>query len=331
MSKRILVIGAGPSGLCTATFLHQKGYEVTVIERKVKKEMPLKIGESLPPDAKQFLEQLDIWEQFQEDGHLKYYSNKSIWGQDQIHYTDFIHHPIGHGWHLDRNRFEEMLFTKVKDLDIPVVENTSALDVHFEDGHWEVILKTNKQKAVTSNYDFLVDASGRNSWLGRKLGHERLYEDQQLALISFLKCHKDMDDTSSLIETATDGWWYSTKIPGDRIAMAFLCKPDTSKRETWIQEDNWWALLKKSPHTAKRILDCEGVLLEAPRFVSAAMVSARDAGNAIEQYFQDSPEAMESYAAVLAVAFQHYTQQRIQFYQSEQRFENSTYWNAAMI
>lgn len=364
MPKKILIIGAGPAGLCGAIFLSKKGYEITLIDRASKKDASLKVGESLPPDAKQLLENLELWDAFEQAGHLRCYGNQSIWGSSTISYTDFIHHPIGYGWHIDRNQFEEMLFEKAIQSGAQILERTKVTQLDFQAAEWAVHLKTEDGQSLEQYYDFLVDASGRNSWLARQLGHERLYEDQQLALVTFLKIEKEFEDSSSLIETTPYGWWYSTKIPKGRIATAFLCKPDVLQRVQWLQPSHWWDLLKKGIHTAKRIADSQATILEAPRFVNAdssiletpfgkawiaigdaamsydpiashgllmSMVSARDSAEAIEQYFTGAPEALENYSAVLWQAFQHYVQQRQQFYQAESRFSGSAYWDGSSL
>jgi len=364
MPPKILIIGAGSSGLSMSLFLAKKGYDITVIDRQSKKDTPLKIGESLPPDAQQLLMELDLWTPFQNTNHLKCYSNKSVWGSSTISYTDFIHHPIGHGWHIDRSVFEDMLQEAASSKGIRILENTSPVDLSFSKGQWKVSLKTKGKALLEKDYDFLVDASGRNNWLARKLGHDRLYEDQQLALVAFFKINQAFEDSSSLIETTADGWWYSAKIPGDRMATAFLCKPNKQQRMQWLQATQWSGLLKKGTHTAQRILESEAELIGHPRFVSAdssiletlagdgwlaigdaamtydpiashgilmGMVSARDGANAIEKYFQGQVDALESYSLLLWHAFQYYIKQRQKFYTAEQRFPEAVYWKSQQL
>ncbi|MFT5166294.1 MAG: 2-polyprenyl-6-methoxyphenol hydroxylase-like FAD-dependent oxidoreductase [Saprospiraceae bacterium] len=359
MPQKILILGAGCSGIAVAISLSLKGFEVCLVERGSIKRTDLKIGESLPPDAQQVLSELGVWEDFQNAGHLKYYGNKSLWGSPEASYTDFIHHPVGHGWHIDRSVFETMLLEKAKNLGVEILENSSLSAAAFDGSHWDLKLQNEGKEILKNGYAFLIDASGRNSWLARKLGIERLYENQQLALVTFLKTNAPFEDTTSLIETTPEGWWYSTKIPGERIATAFLCKPEKSKRELWGKPEEWWTLVNKAPHTADRINGVKAQLLEPPRFVPAdssileevygegwvavgdaamtydpisshgilmAMVSARDASKAIQQYLKGHEDALENYQALLWAAFQHYTQQRTQFYKSERRYKDAAYW-----
>ena len=360
MFSKILIIGAGPAGAAAAIFLAEAGYEITLIERESKWRSAYKIGESLPPNTEKLIKQLGLWETFQAGPHLKYYSNKSIWGSDEVAFTDFIQQPPGYGWHIDRRAFEDMLIGKAEKSGVELLFETILTESKHDGVGWEIKLQNKGQEMLKSGYSFIIDASGRNSWFARRQGIDRLYESRQLALIAFLKSNNSLEDTASLIETTAAGWWYSAKIPDNRIAMSFLCKPDQSKRNLWTKEGAWWALLEQAPHTFQRIKKADAKLLEPPHFVSAdsgilesvygkgwvavgdaamtydpiashgilmAMVSARDASKAIQQHLSGQEDALGNYQALLWAAFQHYTQQRKQFYEAEKRFGDSAYWN----
>ena len=42
-------------------------------------------------------------------GHLPCYGNLAVWGADEPQAADFLFNPYGHGWHVDRARFDAML------------------------------------------------------------------------------------------------------------------------------------------------------------------------------------------------------------------------------
>src|SRR5439155_1164042 len=68
-----------------------------------------KIGESLAPSARLVLERVGVWERHQAAGHLPCFANRSSWGGSEVDTYDFLRDPYGHGWHLDRRRFQAML------------------------------------------------------------------------------------------------------------------------------------------------------------------------------------------------------------------------------
>ncbi|HKS99304.1 MAG TPA: hypothetical protein VJT31_07225, partial [Rugosimonospora sp.] len=67
------------------------------------------VGETIPPDARLPLAQLGVWDAFLAQRHLPCLGSCSSWGSDTLGYNDFVLNPQGHGWHLDRPRFDALL------------------------------------------------------------------------------------------------------------------------------------------------------------------------------------------------------------------------------
>lgn len=362
--QEILIIGAGPAGLVAAMLLAKAGLKVTIIDHQnmIQREgfARLKTGESLPPAAYRLLQALDLWEAFEKGSHLKSYNNKSLWGSDQLAYTDFINNPPGYGWHLDRVEFEEMLLQKAMDAGATLLEATTLHTAELIANKWEVKWKTIDGHFIEKKVDFLIDASGRNSWLARRLGVKRWTHDHQLALVAFMAINNSFTDHSGLVETTPNGWWYSAKIPHNRMALTYLCQPNREQVAHWRRKKGFQVLVSKAPYTKKRIAQANGQLITLPKFVAAggsvlkqtygkqwiaigdaaitydpiashgimlAMVSARDAVEVMTQYFQEgNMEGFAAYQQLMHTSFQHYRQQRQQFYDQEQRFPNAIYW-----
>lgn len=349
MPPNILIIGAGPAGSAAAVFLAQAGFATTVVDREdigVPDAAIYKVGESLPPAAKAVLDQLGIWASFQAAGHLKCYSNRSYWNSDQPAFTDFIAQPPGYGWHLDRVVFEKQLIRRAREVGVRLVPNTKLKTANFDGRAWAVALELADGQTQTKSYDFIVDASGRNSWLARQLGVERMIENRQLALVTWLQTAKPLVEASSLIETTPAGWWYSAQIPGDRMATAFFCKPNKAQRALWQTQDGWQDILAAAPHTELRIREGEGAWLTTPSFVAAdsgilsqtcgpgwiavgdaamtydpisshgilmALVGARDAVKAILALYQGDINALAQYDEMMSGAFYAYVKERQKF------------------
>lgn len=356
----ILIIGAGPAGSAAAILLARRGFQVQLVERASLGETDRsKIGESLPPAVKPLLESLETWETFQGADHLKCYGNKSFWGNDKASYTDFISQPPGYGWHIDRSAFEQMLLKKAQSKGVIVAANTNLREACWEQDHWRVEWKTKEGNTIQKSFDFIIDASGRHSWLARQQGVDRLYEDSQLALVTFLQSRQPPSAAASLIETVADGWWYSANIPNNKMATAFLCKPNKTQRAQWLTETGWWRLLQQAPQTLDRLLQADCHWSHPPRFVSAdssilertygagwvaigdaamtydpiashgimmALVSARDASQAIADLFAGQTDALAQYHQIMSAAYYQYVQQREKYYQAERRFVGEGYW-----
>ena len=350
MPPKILIIGAGPAGSAAAIFLAQAGVRATVVDRESISPSganAFKVGESLPPAAKTLLNQLGIWASFQAAGHLKCYNNRSYWHSEQPTFTDFITQPPGYGWHLDRIVFERQLVGKAREAGVRLLPNTKLKTADFDGRRWAVVLELADGQTQAGYYDFIIDASGRNSWLARQLGVERMIEDQQLALVTWLHTAKPIAEASSLIETTPTGWWYSANIPDNRMVTAFLCKPEKAQRALWQTPDGWRELVATAPHTAQRIRKGKGTWLTPATFVAAdsgilsqtcgpgwiavgdaamtydpiashgilmALVSARDAAKAILALYQGNTNALAQYDEVMSEAYYAYVKERQKFY-----------------
>ena len=349
MQPTILVIGAGTAGTAAAIFLRQKGLAVVLADRlpKPAANAAPRVGESLPPDGRSLLQELGLWEAFEAGPHLPCYGNKSYWHSSTPQYHDFLQNPAGHGWHLDRTAFDRMLLDNAIALGADYRPETNIQALKQTETGWHVRLQNAQGELEELQAAICIDASGRNHWLARQLGVERYYEDDQLALVTFYTTRPEFDDSVSLTETTDRGWWYSALIPGNRMATAFFCHPDKTERKAWLQPEALPELLAQAPHTRERLQQAEARGLHAPRFVSAdsgileslagqhwlaigdaafsydpiashgimmAMVTARDAAQAIEQRLNGQHDAFEHYNALFWHAFQRYAQQRQQFY-----------------
>ena len=102
----VVIIGAGPAGATAALNLAPLR-RVTVVERLA--EPADRIGESLAPASRRLLTDMGLWDDFLEDGHAPCYAARSAWGSPTPTERDSLADPDGHGWRLDRRRFEARL------------------------------------------------------------------------------------------------------------------------------------------------------------------------------------------------------------------------------
>jgi 2-polyprenyl-6-methoxyphenol hydroxylase-like FAD-dependent oxidoreductase len=113
MLQDVVVIGGGPAGAATAICLAQRGVRVTIFD--IRSRPTWKIGETLAPSAWPLLRALGVENRFMQEGHLRSYGSCSAWGEARIAEKDFIYHPDGCGWQLDRARFELLLLRAAGD------------------------------------------------------------------------------------------------------------------------------------------------------------------------------------------------------------------------
>src|SRR5258708_6693778 len=108
MNFDVAVMGGGPAGATAALCLARRGRSVAVFEAGGF-EAP-RYGETLPPEITPLLKRLGLWDDFIATRPLDSPGIVSVWGNREPHEQDFVRNVHGCGWHVDRSRFDEMLW-----------------------------------------------------------------------------------------------------------------------------------------------------------------------------------------------------------------------------
>ena len=343
----VLVAGAGVAGCAAALFLQKAGYRVCMLRHPVNERH--KAGESLPPVANKLLKELGLWEKFKAQGHLPCYGNKSAWGSPQTQVHDFLSDVHGHGWHINRLDFEQMLLDEVLDKGIFVLNTTTLPEVIVQSPQWQ--LRANETIVAAP---FLMDAGGRNSRLSMLMGIKRNSRDKQLAICGFFE-GISISTQFSFIEAVSQGWWYTAPLPGGRVVASLFTLPGCYERKSTPEETllhrlqsnpqlQQMLLHKKPMHT--QFCNASSSVLEqmyAENYAAIgdaaltfdpisshgmvmAMVSARDATAAYHKFREGDARAFTEYDSLLQQTFTQYEQNRRQIYAAEKRWLGETYW-----
>lgn len=235
MHVDVAIAGGGPAASAAAITLAGTGLTCAILERDDERgdDRGDKPGESLAPNARPLLHRLGVWDALAADGHLPCHGNRSRWGSDGVAEMPFLFSPYGHGWHVDRRRFERLLVARAESLGVRRFTNTPVTHVERSTSHWTL---------GTLTADFLIDATGRASSVARRLGARRIQHDALIASVAF---PDGAVDSYTMIEATRNGWWYTAAIPDGRVAAMFVT--DRAPRESWGE------LLEDAPHTRRRI------------------------------------------------------------------------------
>ncbi len=258
-----LIAGGGPAGSAAALTLAREGRRVLLADVSPAAGA-FRIGEALPPAARPLLRDLGVLDRFLDDGHLPSFGNVSVWGSDQAQIHDHIFDPHGHGWHLDRARFDALLRGAAREAGAEIVEGVGIGDVEREDGVWRVHLgdgsETREVRAA-----WLVDATGRRSAIARRLGARRRQDDRLVAFYGRFRSNDHGDaDARTMVESAPDGWGYTALIPSGRPSPPRPSSPrgrggrKTERIVVWLTDADLadrMALLSPSGFTAQ-IQEC---------------------------------------------------------------------------
>jgi flavin-dependent dehydrogenase len=219
MEVDVFILGAGPAG-CSAALNLAPFYRTLLIDRNAVPKP--RAGESLPPAANKLLGDMGLLAEFQTQGHMPYYGNRSRWGSEHLRETDFLRDPLGHGWHLDRQAFEIWLRKKAIERGAALLAPARLAHLEWdEEQRWKILLlQENRRMEIQAR--LLMDAGGRTPVLARRLGAARLQLDNLVCGWVIGEAQSSNREPGfSYIHSVPQGWWYTAPAPGGKRIVSF--------------------------------------------------------------------------------------------------------------
>lgn len=166
----IVIIGGGPAGSTAAALLVKKGFKVSLLEKAVHPRFH--IGESLLPANIPLLEKLGVSEQVAAIGMPK-------WGVEfnalehnvgtNIEFAEAWDKSMPYAYQVRRADFDHILIENARAKGADVVEGCRVRDVEFSDDNVRIKAQYDDGKVQEYVADYVIDASGRDTFLANKL------------------------------------------------------------------------------------------------------------------------------------------------------------------
>src|ERR1700687_1414968 len=358
----VAVVGGGVAGSAAAIALRNGGFSVAIIERGEYNQK--RIAEVLPPDVKEPLIALGIWDDFLSLGCKPVMSRASSWGSPHLDISDYLFNAYGPAWVIVRPVFDRFLATGASERGARLFLNT-RITACLREGRqcWQMTLRQGLGER-TIKAAFVIIATGRSSSVMRRGPKPRTSYDRLIgvtATIARSSAHST-NDARPMIEAVPEGWWYSVGLPDETISCALMTDADIAGAEVRRYRNRGAllaALLRSAPHTFERLRGGLDVLIHA-NVVSAntyfnlssdddGVISIGDAVSAIDPlagqgsyvalesstsiaatiaaYNRGSPTALEEHSHRQRANFERLMAERIFYYGIERRWPGFPFWS----
>jgi flavin-dependent dehydrogenase len=348
----VVVAGGGPAGSAAALVLARAGWRVLLAQDTTPGDEKLRIGESLPPAVGPLLRDLGLLDLLDAGSHLPSYGNSSSWGSAGRADTHFVFDPNGHGWHLDRGRFDSSLRLAADEAGVSVCENVTARLAGRLDGVWRISLDGRTTREVRARA--VVDATGRRASVARAIGARRDRADRLVGVFGSTAAAADDLDSRTLIEAAPDGWWYTALVPGRRRVVAFMTDADLVAPSVRTPA-GFAAAIAETQHISRFVVDvvsgprteaAHGSRLSPPagdgwlavgdaaiafdplssQGILTALYTGRRGAGSLDRQLRGDPAGVDTYTDEIAGIAAAYERNRLDAYARESRWSARTFW-----
>jgi len=168
----VLIIGAGPSGCVSASYLVQNNFKVAILEKS--KFPRYTIGESLIPRSMDNFEEAGLLEDLKKQDYQVKRGAIFLRG-NEVGKFDFSK-KFGEGWdwtwQVPRDHFDMVLAESCMKKGVSIYFEAEVKDVDFSNTEFVEINYTQQEQKNTIHAKYLIDASGNGRVLAKQLNFE---------------------------------------------------------------------------------------------------------------------------------------------------------------
>lgn len=168
-SVEVLVIGAGPSGCVSASYLINNNINVKIVEKS--KFPRYVIGESLLPRCMDHFEEVGLLDVLKLQNYEIKRGARFLRKNDVCNFDFSLKHTDGWDWtwQVPRGHFDNVLAKEVQKKGVPIDFENEVVDVEFDGTNSKTTVKDKEGNLKYINAKYIIDASGYGRALPRLL------------------------------------------------------------------------------------------------------------------------------------------------------------------
>lgn len=242
----IAVIGGGPAGSTVATLLCNKGWRVALFE---KEEHPrFHIGESLLPRNMPILRRLGVYDDISLLGVVKHAAEFYCHETNANVIYDFgnaLAPDEPTAFQVTRSQFDNLLIQNAEKSGVELHQRTMVNNVDITNPSGAIIYASSEDGTeVTYSAKFVVDASGRDTFLAKKMNQkERLKSHDSAAIFAHFNGVPHADDAHGGnigVYWFRSGWFWVIPLQDGRTSVGMVAWPNYMKsRESGIDLESF--------------------------------------------------------------------------------------------
>ena len=231
-----------------------------------------------------------------------------------------------------------------------------------DDGLWRISAQSDDGTTTTLVARFLIDASGRSATVARSARRPardgRPPRGRSLLIVRLRSRLPEKTQGVTLVESVPEGWWYSTWLPDNILAVAFMTDADLVRPLEAQNVEGWTRLLARASHTRMRVVGGSRPTRQVTRTAAShllrpaggpgwlatgdalsafdplssmgighALISGASAARAVEAIMRRRRRPTEEYSQAPPDISQSFSNCVSRYYQMEQRWPHLPFWS----
>lgn len=256
----ILVIGGGPAGSTVSTLLSEKGWKVVLLDKD--HHPRFHIGESLLPMSLPIFDKLGISDKVKEIGIVKrgaefaspYHNCPPV----TFYFRGARDKKNPYAYQVRRSEFDHILLNNSKDKGTKVHEGVRVTGVDLNANGMSLVTAQNGDGSSQEwKARYVVDATGRDSFLAKKLGiRKNNRSHNSSAIYSHFENGerlKGEDEGNISIYWFDGGWFWMIPLKDGTMSVGAVCRSGYLKDCQKDLDKFLWKTISQSPDVARRL------------------------------------------------------------------------------